>query len=512
MKKTTMRSRHAPLSSAPPPPDPARPHALLSPSGDAFEQLGHWLGVVRRQWLVIGVVWLLVMAAAAAALAWWPRAYTSTAKFLVRNAREELVVNPGDRAGAGYRDGVTEETVNSEIELLRSRDILTQVVKELRLNVAQRPGEDPELVLERAVRSLSRSLSIGAIRKTNLIQVVYESSDPRHAASVLRHLSDAYLAVHLSLHSSPAAFQFFVDQTEASRKKWDEAQQELSALARSANLIAPEEQRKATLQSATELEAELAKVEAEIGEQSARARSTDMQMGLVDSRIVTQTKKVPNQPSVERLHTLIVELKNKRTQLLTKFNSNDRLVTEVDEQLKTTEAALADASSLKATEEATDLNPSWQSLQTEQVNTRLALAGLTTKATRMREQLRAYQSRAVTLTEAAPRYESLLRRVNEARAEHELYAKRAEEARVDAALDKQKISNVVLAEAPVASHIPSSPRVRLSLVVAAMLGALLAAATALVVEWRRARTPEPRRDAAYRGVARRITEPSEAWE
>jgi uncharacterized protein involved in exopolysaccharide biosynthesis len=507
-----MRPRHVPIPAPPPIEAAPRRATALAPEGDVLEQLGHWLRVIRRQWWVMALVWMIVVGAAAALLAWWPRSYTSTAKFLVRNAREEMVVNAGDGAATGSRDGVTEETINSEIELLRSRDILTQVVRELKLNVPERAGEDPDLVLERAVRGLSQAVAIGPIRKTNLIQVSYESRDPQHSARVLRHLADAYLAVHLSVHSSPGAYQFFVEQTDASRARWEAAQQELSALARSAALIAPEEQRRAALQSATELEAELAKVEAEIGEQAARARSTDMQMGTVDSRIVTQTRKVPNQPSVERLHTLIVELKNKRTQLLTKFNANDRLVLEIDEQVKTTEAALADASALKATEEASDLNPSWQALQTEQVNTRLSLAGLTTKATRMRAQLADLRARAVTLTEAAPRYDALMRRVTEARTEYELYTKRAEEARIASALDKQKISNVVLAEAPIASHLPSSPRVRLSLVLAAMLASLLAVGAGLGVEWRRARAPERHASSGYSRLTRRMGEPSEALE
>ena len=60
---------------------------------------------------------------------------------------------------------------------------------------------------------------------------------------------------------------------------------------------------------------------------------------------------------------MIAELQNKRTELLTKFNADDRLVKEVDEQIANTQAALTNATVIVATEEATDINPTWQKLQ-----------------------------------------------------------------------------------------------------------------------------------------------------
>ena len=53
-----------------------------------------------------------------------PRKYQSDARFLVRSARQELVIGPGASAAATPRGDVTEELLNTEVELLRSRDIL----------------------------------------------------------------------------------------------------------------------------------------------------------------------------------------------------------------------------------------------------------------------------------------------------------------------------------------------------------------------------------------------------
>ena len=54
---------------------------------------------------------------------------------------------------------------------------------------------------------------------------------------------------------------------------------------------------------------------------------------------------------------MMVELQTRRTQLLTKFKPDDRLVQEVDEQIRIKREALGKAERKSAVEEATGLNP-----------------------------------------------------------------------------------------------------------------------------------------------------------
>ena len=52
----------------------------------------------------------------------------------------------------------------------------------------------------------------GTIRKTNLVQVSYLSQRPELAASVVQQVTDAYLAAHLAVHSSPGTYELFKTQ------------------------------------------------------------------------------------------------------------------------------------------------------------------------------------------------------------------------------------------------------------------------------------------------------------
>src|SRR5690349_14440877 len=60
--------------------------------------------------------------------------YTATTKFLVDRERMDPVVSPETTNPVMMRTPVTEEELNSEIELLQSRDVLRQVVITCGLN------------------------------------------------------------------------------------------------------------------------------------------------------------------------------------------------------------------------------------------------------------------------------------------------------------------------------------------------------------------------------------------
>jgi len=447
-----------------------------------INDLGLWVAMLQRRWLVGAATFALVVVSVVICAAAWPWKYESVAKFLVRNARLDLVVDPNDKNQGAYRESIPEEVINSEIELIRSRDILDRVVQKAQLESAE-PDANPRVAREAAIGRLARNLNVGVIRKTNLIRVVYRARDPEQAAAVLRRLSDEYLSIHLAMHSTPGTYAFFQQQTDHLKVELEKAEKDLAALAGDQNLIAPADQRKEALESGTTIERDLVAVEAEIREQATRELAAARALRGTDPRVTTTKRRLPNQGSVQSAHTMIAELQNKRTELLTKFNADDRLVKEVDEQIANTQAALTNATVIVATEEATDINPTWQKLQMQRADAALQLAGLRSRAERLRTQMGAYRLRAVSLAEATPGYETLARRVSDARDQYMTYARKAEEARLADALDQQKISNVVLAEAPVPALVSTRPPLMLVLIVGGIAGLFLGLVAAVLMDW-----------------------------
>src|SRR5258708_17712833 len=109
------------------------------------------------------------------------------------------------------------------------------------------------------------------------------------------------------------------------------------------------------------------------------------------------------------MNRLIVELQNRRTQVLTKFRSDDRRVKEVDQQLRNTRAALDKASKETATEQSTDLNPLRQSLETELARGRVDQAGAAGRREMLAGQVKQYEAQLSRLAGITSEYEDLAR-------------------------------------------------------------------------------------------------------
>src|SRR5438552_18973569 len=84
----------------------------------------------RRKTLVL-ITFVTVIAGTALVTFLLPDKYESRMKILVKNQRVDVAITPEATAGAPpVESEVSESQINSEIELLTSRDLLTQVVTE----------------------------------------------------------------------------------------------------------------------------------------------------------------------------------------------------------------------------------------------------------------------------------------------------------------------------------------------------------------------------------------------
>ena len=137
-------------------------------------------------------VWVSAVVFAAAVLyALTGTKYQANMKILVRRGRADAPVSAGQNAPLDLtRMAVTEEELNSEVELLRDEEVLRKVVEKAAIGRKGwleflHFGETNDEQGERAARILARTLKVGPVKKTNLIAVSYAAGDPQVAAKVL---------------------------------------------------------------------------------------------------------------------------------------------------------------------------------------------------------------------------------------------------------------------------------------------------------------------------------------
>jgi capsular polysaccharide biosynthesis protein len=155
--------------------------------------------------------------------------YQPHMKVLVRRGRVDAPVTPTPTPSPMFqREEVTEEELNSQVELLRDDEILRAVVVAAGLTRAswydRLLGSNEETRLARAVRRMTRRLRVEPMRKTNLIQVAYSSADPEQAAAVLHSLAHVYLERQQRVRRPSGEFEFFEQQVVQARRGLLEAE------------------------------------------------------------------------------------------------------------------------------------------------------------------------------------------------------------------------------------------------------------------------------------------------
>jgi uncharacterized protein involved in exopolysaccharide biosynthesis len=332
------------------------------------------------------------------------------------------------------------------------------------------------------VNQLAKELVVTPARKANIISVTYASNSPELSAKVLKRLGDLYLDKHLKLHHPEGATDFFQNKADEYETQLKEAENRFAQFQQSNNLVVLQQQKDLTLVKTAEAKANLMGAEAAVNEATQRINRVEQQLASMPKRVVTQSKSLPNQYSAERLNTMLVELQTRRTQLLTKFKSDDRLVQEMDEQIRITRDALDKAEHKTAVEEQTDLNPLRQTLETELARARLDQSAAIARRATLSGQLQQYQAALDQLEGNTTKHNDLQREMKEAEDNYQLYAKKREESRIADELDRQKITNVSIAEAPVAAQVPTSPNRPLNLILGVALAAFLCIGSVISVE------------------------------
>lgn len=440
------------------------------------------LAIGFRQRRVIATAFFGILAAVFLIALFLPAQYESQMKILVRHERADSVVSAERGTQQQMRSEVSEEELQSEAEILKSRDLLSKVVVACDLQDQgaglwgsiwgkSEEGQNDEK-LSRAVLGLERDLDVRPIKLTNLISVTYKARDPKQAARVLNTLSTLYMEKHLAMHRVPGAFDFFHQQAEQYRSALAKSEANLTDFGQKEGVVSPTLTREITVRKLSEFEASWQETQASIKETEQRIYTLEAQLASLPPRHITQVRTADNPQLMERMKSTLLELELKRSALLSKFEPTYRPVQEVDQQIAQAKGAIAVAEKTPLRDETTDSDPTYEALRSELAKAHTDLSALQARAAATAGMVRSYRSQSQHLDQEEVRQQDMLRAAKANEENYLLYLRKQEEARISDALDRQRISNVVVAEA---ATVPFRPqRHRLLFLLVGMVFACLA--------------------------------------
>jgi uncharacterized protein involved in exopolysaccharide biosynthesis len=433
----------------------------------------------RHKRLMIVVV--LVMSLLATLFAWLvSNTYESHMEVLVNRERiDPIVTTESTLQMLMPASAVTEEEINSEADLLRSRDVLEKVVLDNGLDKEEKKSlltnlfgkrSDPEY-LSLAVKQLGSNLKINTPTKTNLIDVRYKSSDPRTAYGVLKSLGTLYVEKHVAVHRPTGSYEFFAKEADKYHRALAESEARLANFGSEEGVVAPDVERTNMALVVANSIGSLHQVEQIIAADQERIRNDRDEMAKTPQRSLTLQTSNAQDRLLQDLRDALLAAQVKRTQLLSKYEPSYPLVREVDQEIADTQNAIAEAQVTQYVNQTTDRDPTFELLREDAAKTQADLVAQRASVVAVKQSIQNMQLQMVDLDQKALKQADLLREAKANEENYLLYLSKREQERASDALDQKRIANVSIAVPPA---IPTLPLASLSMVL--MIGFVVAIA------------------------------------
>lgn len=440
-----------------------------------------------------------------------PETYRSEAKLLVRLGRESVSLDPTATTGQVVNIGQSRETeINSEMEILKSRELAEKVVDSFGASVflkgtweepvtktpsataerlasrdaatavrtaatgtliATTPAarKDSPLDRDKAVRTLMESLDVEKEKNSNVLSLSYEAKSPKLARAVVDTLIGFFQDKHIQAHRTVGSYQFFSEQTGQIKTSLAGAEDELRRLKNESGVASLEEQRRILVNRMGGLQREIEETEAALAASGARSKALRKNLaGLPRNQVTESTSGHPNY-AADGMRQKIYDLQLKEQDLLSKYSPENPLVLEVRRQITEAQAVLGKEERTR-TQVTKGLNASYEKIQLDMMIERGVSSSLQAKAGALRSQLAAAGEEMKKLNDTEIRIAALTREVEVQNENYRKYVEKLEQARIDQALETDKISNISIVQPATYPLKPIRPRKRLNLALGLLMG------------------------------------------
>ena len=451
----------------------------------------------RHKWKV-SVFFLTVMVTVTLGTYLVAEIYRAKATLLVRIGRESVTLDPTAATGQVISLGQSRQSeINSELDILRSRELALRVVDAIGPQKFLTPPEDdafgnefsagkaPEWRLflkeqasklggtllsylenvglitplddrEKAVIKLMKGLDIATQKNANTLSLSYDGKSPKFAEAVLSKLINFYLEKHSTVHRTPGSYSFFDQQSESLHNQLIRTEEELKELKNRSGIASLEEQKKSYVAEITDLGKEIRGTDSALSASRAKVESLRKELAGLAPTVVSQETKGFQNYGADLMRARLYELQMKEQDLLTRYTETTQIVQNVRKQIAEAKAVL-EMEEPSRTQVSTALNTTHQQLDLALRTETVTLSSLESRLKTLKDQLENNQRGLGRLNQAEARMVRLQRELSLQEVKYRKYSENLEQARIDQALETNKISNISMIQAATASMKPVKP-------------------------------------------------------
>ena len=468
----------------------------------------------RYKWVIAGV-FLCTVLSAYAALSLTTELYEARAALLVKLGRENLDPPPTARNGV-LSTGLRREEIGSEVQILRSADLLDQVVDEIGVESfrvsrvpppdligkvkfytktgirwAKERSQDALIALDLEKRLSERNTIIAFLqqkltadpqKETDVILLRLRMANPELAVRVEQTLIQKYLTLRVQVRQNRGVKEFFEGEALQLKNALQRAEIRVSEWKQARDLTLPAEQKALLLRQIRELSSQREKATSHVQALTRQMAAAKRLIAGSSERVRATQVETPN-AAVQQLRERLTKLETERARLLTTYYPGAAPVRAADEEIATLRHLVEARESTELGSITTELNPLRQQLQQSVNQDSVALEGLSAEASAQERQLAELRRELQQIDKADTALAELDRERTLAEQNYLSTMKRLKDADVESQLDLSRISNVSVAIPPAATLEPVYPRKLLITALSLVVGLLLGVALGIVLEW-----------------------------
>jgi succinoglycan biosynthesis transport protein ExoP len=332
-----------------------------SPDMQAGGLIEYWRMVRRRRGTLIVVAFLGVLAAILIAFTQTPVFRARTA-LEIQNINSDFLnakqVNPVSEDGSGAN---TLTDVQTQMKIVQSEALVDKVVdhlsaagelkpgqgeseffstwlKALRVPVNQQPDDRDYRLREKAMKSLT----VRQLGQTRVIEVLYNSPDPKLAADFLNTLTSSYIESNMEARwqMSQRTGEWLSRQLDDMRVKLERSEDALQAYARRSGLLFTTPQSGAA-EKTNVSEEKLRHVQEELSKAQADRAASQSRYETAKSAAPDSLADVLSDTSLRGLQDKLTELQRERAELIATYTAKHEKVRRVEAQMAPLETAFA---------------------------------------------------------------------------------------------------------------------------------------------------------------------------
>ncbi len=291
-----------------------------------------------------------------------------------------------------------------------------------------------------------------SISGTNVIEIVQKGTDPEWTARFVNDLLDQHIKRIAKKNEENRADNFYLEQRNLLYVGWKEAQETLTEFRKKygASLLSGDEEHLRKVLS--QLEADRVETETRVLENQAKVDFLNGQLESLPENIAAEST-ISESETVKLLKQNLLNLELERAKALSAFTPTSTRVQDIEQQIQQARKMLSGNLDRQEEEVLTSVNPAFQTLNLELVQTEARLVASQARLDALESQIDLYRDKLNRLEMLSTELQRLKNDVENKQKAHQTYLQKEEEARLSSSLDESGIVNLDIferAEPPIA--------------------------------------------------------------